>query len=171
MANKLTIDCITDDIASFQAQYIKFLALNANLRYDIIKDVILSSTRAIFFNMTGSFMYGAKESTCMKFLKNISEKYSSFAIDWSGKIENLHDGTCYSLDISTNNQKKMFLDNYRFYDHADFKIDLPELNTAFKVADDRSYEPYSFYFLSDMKLKMFIEHHTREVGIFNNIGI
>lgn len=88
-------------------------------------------------------MYGAKESLCMRLLKHISEEYCSFKIVWSEKV---HDGTCYSFDISTEDKKKLFLDNYRFYDHADFAIGLPKLGTYFKVAVDCSYEPYSSYF-------------------------
>ena len=171
MITELMIKCSTDDIPHFQTQYLKFCALSAEERYNIIKDMILSSDRVVFFNMTGSFMYGTKESPCMELLKKHSEEHSSFAIDWFGMIEKVHEGMCFSLDISNDDKKKLFLDNYRFYDHTNFEAELPELRTSFTVSDDRSYEPYSFYFLSNMKLKMLIEHHTREVGIFEDLAI
>ena len=74
MITELMIKCSTDDIPHFQTQYLKFCALSAEERYNIIKDMILSSDRVVFFNMTGSFMYGTKEYPCMELLKKHSEK-------------------------------------------------------------------------------------------------
>ncbi|MBO4494002.1 MAG: hypothetical protein J5724_06390 [Ruminococcus sp.] len=166
MKNILTIKCTIDDISGYKERFMKFSNLSAAERYGIIKDNILSSDAVVFFNMTGGFMVGGKESPCMETLKKSADMYDGAVIGFpvQSRLENI--GQCFKLDISSPEKKKLFLDNYRFYDHTDFIIELPELGTALRVADDRDYEPYSFFFLSDTELKMHIEHHTREVCIF-----
>jgi hypothetical protein len=166
MNSKLTISCNIEDVPGSQKRLMRFLSLSAAERYGIIKDDILSSDAVVFYNMTGGFMVGGKESPCMETLKRAADMYESAVIEFpvQSKTENI--GQCFKLDISSPGKKKLFLDNYRFYDHTCFTIELPGLGTAFRVADDRDYEPYSFYFLSGTELKMFIEHHTRDVSFF-----
>ena len=172
MNSKLTIRCAIDDVSAFKNRCRRLLSLSAEERYNIIKDNILGSDAVVFFNMTGGFMKGGKESPCTEILKSSSAEYGSLSMEWSPKqvktseTESVHEGPCYMLDLSTPEKKKLFLDNYRFYDHTDLTIELPELGTAFKVADDRDYEPYSFFFLSGTEIKMHIEHHTRQAYIF-----
>ena len=166
MKNILTIKCTIDDISGYRERFMKFSNLNAAERYGIIKDNILSSDAVVFFNMTGGFMVGGKESPCMEALKKSADMYDGAVIGFPVQSRSENIGQCFKLDISSPEKKKLFLDNYRFYDHTDFIIELPELGTALRVADDRDYEPYSFFFLSGTELKMHIEHHTREVCIF-----
>ena len=166
MKNILTIKCTIDDISGYRERFMKFSNLSAAERYGIIKDDILSSDAVVFFNMTGGFMVGGKESPCMETLKKSADMYDGAVIGFPVQSRTENIGQCFKLDISSPEKKKLFLDNYRFYDHTDFIIELPELGTALRVADDRDYEPYSFFFLSGTELKMHIEHHTREVCIF-----
>ena len=166
MKNILTIKCTIDNISRYKERFMKFSNLSAAERYGIIKNNILSSDTVVFFNMTGGFMVGGKESPCMETLKKSAEMYDGAVIEFSVQSRTENIGQCFKLDISSPEKKKLFLDNYRFYDHTNFTIELSEPGTAFRVADDRDYEPYSFFFLSGMELKMHIEHHTREVCIF-----
>lgn len=169
MNSVLTISFTTDDLNAARKRMEDFSQLSAAEMYENVKNAVLSSDAVAFFNMTGGFMTGAKESHCMELLKNSSEEYSALLMECSsdnGKTkltDVVHEGTCYRLDISAPLKKKLFLSNYCFYGHEDFVIELPELGTAFTAADDRSYEPYSFFFLSGIQAKMYVEHHTRTV--------
>lgn len=170
MEDNLLINFLIDDINTFREHNKSFSLLPAIEKYEQIKNIILQSDTIIFFTMSQCFLKNSIESKCMEVLKEKSIKYKNVTVNYPalGYTESIcpSDETfCYSLDISTEEKKKLFLDNYCLYEHDHFLLVLPTLDTSFKVADERSYAPYKFYFLSDMQIKMIIEHHTREVII------
>ncbi len=170
MKDNLTINFLIDDINNLKKHNETFGRLSSNEKYELIKDTILQSDTVVFYIMTGCFFDDTLEFPCMKKLKNESQKYKNITINYPSlgykESDEIISGTfCYCLDISTDEKKKLFLDNYCFYERNEFLLDLPHLNTSFKVVNNRSYAPYKFYFLTSMQVKMVIEHHTREVVI------
>lgn len=170
MKETLSINFSIDDINTFKKRNEAFSALSATEKYEFIKDTILKSDTVVFYIMTGCFLDDILEFPCMETLKKESEKYKDIIVNYpelgyTEPDEPFSETFCYRLDISTNDKKKLFFDNYCLYGNDEFSISLPELDTAFKVADNSFYAPYIFYFLSDTEIKLYIAHHTREMII------
>ena len=90
MNNELTINFTINDINAFQERYKAFLQLSPKERYNIIKDTVLASDTVVFYNMTGGFMAGAKESPCMDILKSGADMYESAVIGYPVKDRTEH---------------------------------------------------------------------------------
>lgn len=113
MNSVLTISFTADDLNTARKRMEDFCQLSAEM-YENVKNAVLSSDAVAFFNMTGGFMAGAKESHCMELLKNSSEEYSALLMECSsdnGKTkltDAVHKGTCYRLDISAPLKRSCF---------------------------------------------------------------
>ena len=170
MKDNYVIDFLINDIDAFKKRNESLYDMPLNEKYAKIKDKILESDTVIFYIMTGCFLENDLESPHMEVLKSNSEKYRNATIRFpvqrtAEKADPVRGTCCYILDISTSDKKKLFLDNYFFYEHDDLMFELPELDTAFKVSDNIAYAPYEFYFVSDMQVEMVVSHHTRQVVI------
>ena len=170
MKNNISIKISINNRFTWQKANEAFYSLVPKEKYEIIKNNILKSDTVIFF-MTSNFLKDVHETPFIQILKKSSEKYENVTVIdvVSGHTEyadHLCETLCYSLDISTNEGKKLFLDNYCFFEHEKFLLVLPELDSSLKIADNYSYEPYSFFFLSNMQVNMYIEHHTRRVTLY-----
>jgi hypothetical protein len=163
MNNTLNIDLVINDIERFQASNLSLLQLQPIEKYKLVKDVILQSDSIVFYIMTGCFLENDIDDECMDVLKRNSEKYCGLTVNYPvqgySEAEEPAYGDCYFLDVSTDEKKKLFFDNYCFYEHENFLIVMPEMDTS----DERSFAPYKFYFLSGAEIKMIAEHHTGTV--------
>lgn len=170
MTDNLLLKFSIANIDMYKQKNSQFLNLSEIEKYKFIKNIILESDTVVFFIMTGCFLNDIYKFSCMKTLKSKSLKYKKIIIDYpelnyKEYEEPVDDTFCYCLDISTDEKKKIFFDNYCFYGSSNFILDLPKLNTSFKVEENRFYMPYIFYFLKDMQVKMVIAHHTKEIMI------